>query len=1202
MRTFAEVWQYEIAYQARRPLPWIFMSVIFAITLQICVEGFADVARERGLFLNSPFYIDQLSILTSAMAWLASAAFTGDAAARDAQSRMAPLVYTSSVGKLPYLGGRLLAAFALNAVTLLAVPLALWLSVHMPGVPTEVVGPQQLSFYLNAYFVIALPNAIVATALFFSVAAVTRRGMVGYIGAVMMFFLMLFAWQVVAVKLGQWDLAKLIDPVGLVTFSEFSRTTTPAQKNTVSVSLDRMLLNRLFWLGIATVALSAMYGRFRFEHVAARRRRRHASDDATAVLETAGNSHVSQEPAGAVPMVLSFGPATRTHQLRAIMAQSFREVALSWGGLLLVVMTAILVAVGPASMSHLGIPKAPTTNMMASWVGNRGELLWMIVPLLTIYYVGELLWRERESAMHEISDAAPVPEWVRFAGKFAGLALVFLAYHLMLIAACMAIQAQLGYTRFELLLYVKQFIGIQLTEHLMFAMLAFVVHVLVNQKYVGHMAMIMIAAFLNLPSALGIEHRLLVFGSEPGWEYSDLRGFGPFMTPFAWFKMYWAAWSLLLAVLTTLFWIRGRETLLADRLRIMKRRFSRPTQRMTATAALLVVTVGGFIFYNTNVLNAYETGGDITRRRVEYEKRYGSLREAAQPSLTGTALHIELYPERREASVRATYHVVNRTTRPLDSIVLATSPAVSTGVAHFSKPARRVVADDRLNVHVYRLGAPLAPGDSLQFSFDVVFHPLGFTNRMLDAAVAPSATYFRNRDWLPSLGYQSTRELTGAGVRADQGLPPHPPAKTLEDSSVRYDMRNATRMSFEAVVGTSGSQTAVAPGALRRTWTEDGRAYFHYVADAPIRNDFAIFSAHYALREVRSNGVLLQVFHHPEHALGVDHMIHSMQASLALLPKTLGPYPHGQLRLVEHPGNGLTLHAYPINVSYEEEFPLLDAAADARNLDFPFGVVAHEVAHQWWGNKVTAAPVEGAGLLSESLAWYSALSVVQATYGDEHLERLLSLMREEYLVPRARADKPLLRASDTFAAYRKGPFAMSALRQYVGHARIDTALGTLVRRFGRGAPPLATSLDLYRELQAVTPDSLQYLLVDLFERNTFWELETHAVEVDSIDRERWRVRLTVTARKVVVDTLGAEVEIPMNDLVEIGVFAKAADGVRGRPLYSQNHRVRAGTQQLELFVSEAPGMAGIDPRHWLIDTKMSDNIKTVATVTGRTKP
>jgi hypothetical protein len=203
-------------------------------------------------------------------------------------------------------------------------------------------------------------------------------------------------------------------------------------------------------------------------------------------------------------------------------------------------------------------------------------------------------------------------------------------------------------------------------------------------------------------------------------------------------------------------------------------------------------------------------------------------------------------------------------------------------------------------------------------------------------------------------------------------------------------------------------------------------------------------------------------------------------------------------------------------------------------------------------------------------------------------------MRESYRDPRSRADVPLLRASDFFLGYRKGPFAMYALREYVGQDSVDLAWRRLRARHASREPPLATSLDLYRELQAVTPDSLQGLLSDLIERNTFWELQATGASVQQSASSEWQVTLDVAARKVVVDTAGAETVMPMDDLIEIGVYAPAEDHESpGRPLYLAMHRIRTGSQTITITVRERPRRAGIDPRHLLIDMRPSDNLVDV---------
>ena len=207
---------------------------------------------------------------------------------------------------------------------------------------------------------------------------------------------------------------------------------------------------------------------------------------------------------------------------------------------------------------------------------------------------------------------------------------------------------------------------------------------------------------------------------------------------------------------------------------------------------------------------------------------------------------------------------------------------------------------------------------------------------------------------------------------------------------------------FEAVVGTNEGQIAVASGTLRRTWTQEGRRYFHYATDAPILNSYAFFSAAYAVRDVRWNDVEIQIFHHPAHASNVDRMVRSVQASLEHLTKWLGPYPHRQIKLVEHPGGRRTLFSNPTNIQYQEGFSFINPVDDPRGIDLPSAVVAHEMAHQWWGNRLVPALVVGAPVLNESLAWYSALEVVEAVHGPEHRDRLLGAMLASYLSPRAR--------------------------------------------------------------------------------------------------------------------------------------------------------------------------------------------------------
>lgn len=58
---------------------------------------------------------------------------------------------------------------------------------------------------------------------------------------------------------------------------------------------------------------------------------------------------------------------------------------------------------------------------------------------------------------------------------------------------------------------------------------------------------------------------------------------------------------------------------------------------------------------------------------------------------------------------------------------------------------------------------------------------------------------------------------------------------------------------------------------------------------------------------------------------------------------------------------------------------------------------------------------------------------------------------------------------------------------------------------------------------------------------------------------------------MVVDSAGVETEVPMDDWVEVGVFAPAEKGEEpGKPPYLQTHRILSGKQTITVTVPREP--------------------------------
>ena len=85
--------------------------------------------------------------------------------------------------------------------------------------------------------------------------------------------------------------------------------------------------------------------------------------------------------------------------------------------------------------------------------------------------------------------------------------------------------------------------------------------------------------------------------------------------------------------------------------------------------------------------------------------------------------------------------------------------------------------------------------------------------------------------------------------------------------------------------------------------------------------------------------------------------------------------------------------------------------------------------------------------------------------------------------------------------------------------------------------------------------------------------------------------LAIEARKLRADSLGNEAEVPMDDWVDIGVFAANPRNRQelGEELYLRKHRLEAGQDTVTVDVPRAPARAGIDPYNKLIDRNREDN-------------
>ena len=297
------------------------------------------------------------------------------------------------------------------------------------------------------------------------------------------------------------------------------------------------------------------------------------------------------------------------------------------------------------------------------------------------------------------------------------------------------------------------------------------------------------------------------------------------------------------------------------------------------------------------------------------------------------------------------------------------------------------------------------------------------------------------------------------------------------------------------------------------------------------------------------------------------------------------------------------LNLFPNTVPYTESFGWVADYSDPDDTDYTFYVTAHEIAHQWWGHQVTPSFTRGANQISESMAEYSALMVLQHEYGKDCMQNRLKYSLDRYLRGRAGEDKfeetLLENDSRAYVWYDKGSLVLYALQDLIGEAQLNAAFKKFIDTAAfRQKPPFPTSNEWYSYIKESTPDSVKYFIEDAFEKIALYENRITKAEYKKMEGEKYKVTIAVQTKKIYYDGLGKETGTgKTKDLIDIGIFAEDSKNDKGMkmrvPLYLKKHWLTPGEHTLEFVVEGKPVKAGIDPYNKLIDRVPDDNQKNV---------
>jgi hypothetical protein len=912
---------------------------------------------------------------------------------------------------------------------------------------------------------------------------------------------------------------------------------------------------------------------------------------------------------------LRYGAGAQLRQCLHVFAFDARRVLAGTPFIVVLVLSLLVVGLNLGARPTIyGVGTLPTTWAMLGDI--RDNLTWLL-GITVIFYAGDLVWRDHDIRIAYVIDAAPWPTWLAVVAKIATLWLaiaIFLAC-----GGLVGIGWQLahGYTDLQPGLYFGV-LALTWVRYAQLAALSIAVQTVCGNRIIGYvLAALWLVLVKFSPAAFGPQDHLVWYGTAPPLLYSGFNGFGRFLAATLWFDAYWTALAAALLLLAGLFWPRGATASWRLRAREAVRRFRAPIAVGLGAALAAFVGLGAWAFYNTHVLNHPHDLHRIAATRARYEKTYASYRDLPQPRIAAAKLDIAIHPSRRSLDVAGTYTLVNRSGTAIDTLLVWYPTAFRVKSIAFA-PHTVVSANAAPHFVVYHLLQPLQPGAALPFRFALQLAVHGFTGEPTHTFLLANGSFFGNvlnadgtgHNVLPHIGYQPYLELANPVLRRRFGLPPASPSMAMLDSpnarSHNGFASDADRVQFDVTLSTAIDQVAVTSGRLEREWTQGHRRYFHYVTTTPVASSLPVMSARYAIHHATWHDVGIDVYEPAGAGGNVARTIRAARDALAYYTTHFGPYPYRALRFVVMPYNyAVGAEAYPGLIAVRETGlagPLAQAP-HPDGMDPLYGVLAHEVSHQWWAYQELPANARGGNLITESLAQYSELMVLKARYGATRLEPVLRQLLDGYLAARHRAptpEAPLVSVGDAdqgYVYYDRGALAMYALQDYIGEDTVDHALTRFLDATRDREAPYPLSTDLLATLERAVGAQWNPLIDDLFTRITLFDDRLLSASAKPLPGGKYAVTLRVHAAMDEADGTGKQTRAKLNIPLEIGVFARPVDGnpTDSKPLYLAKYPVADGDSTIKLVVDGKPYEAGIDPYHELIDPVSGDNYAKVIT-------
>lgn len=1131
---------------------------------------------------NSPYVIAYLVSFLSMFSIFVATLLCANVVLRDDSYKMDGLIFTTAISRLPYFTirytGLLLAVFFIVCL----LPVGLYVNSLLSG--RDQLGPFSWSYFLHPLFVFGLPNVLFCTSVVFATALLTRSVRAVYAAGVSL-FLLYFVGSILGNSPlmanstvnpdGPDLLSVLLDPFGISSFFGETRFWTVVKRNTqLFPAGSRFLLNRLVWTGISLLLLgiSLRYFTFRLQQPARIKKRTAVQTNMPSIVF---------KPVVPHPTGFAYSYSAFRSQLRLETVSVFKHIPF-------LVMLLLWIFVNAIELKE-NLLHGPYGIRFYSATGYIVEELLSVRPalLLLVFYAAEMISRERATHIQGLVFSTPVPNSVLWSAKSATLGILVIILISANILTGIGLQLFTGHMAIEPLTYLSLFYYSGLPLFL-FALLIIFIQTLISNKYLGMLISLFVTGLIVFSSTLGIQNYLVRFATTPPLSYSSMNKFGHYTTAFNWYMLYWTALAIALSILAAGVWQGSSYTSWWQRFRSAGKQWGLPGKIILVLSLLIWTGTGYYIHQQTGTISTARTGKTNQDWQVQYERKYKGAANLLQPVITGIRAVTSIYPGKRTYTVDGTYRVKNQNTIPVKTLWLGIDPEVTT-VRFIVANAAEAVTDKLFGQYWYELDNPLQPGDEMDVQFSITVNRSSFMPFNSENSVVSNGSYIELEKYIPFFGYNERFETSEPRVRKKNKLPPLMPAISPDSNYHLVDI--------DHTISTDASQQVVTTGRLLETWTTEGRNYFHYKTEQPVAMMMAISSARYAVQKECYKGIEFSIYYQSGQAYNVPAMLLAMKDAMDYGTTHFSPYPFRYITLAEIPEYPGSATAYPGVIFCKEKYNFMSDFSDTNRFNTTYATVAHEIAHQWWANRLAPRDAPGRAFLTESLAKYTEAIVSEKRFGKMHLRSYLQKDNALYFAMRAlpgQPELPLMQTSDQpFVYYQKGGLALYALKELFGEAYMNAALRQLLAKHSTPHPK-AMATDLYEELYQHASNSQVKQLEDQLKKVIVYDNKLKVLNCQLLPDGRFRLQVQVSISKTDQTQEAVKVVVP-DDEIAIGIFDTEPDNwTRStQPIYLQKYHFTKTDTLVTIIVDKRPLAVAIDPHSYLLDENPTNNVQKV---------